>query len=181
MITSWKAGGVLLGLVFFVAVWVSKPIGISTEFVVLDGILWDALQPSLVDGATSTNDYLASSDGKMAQAVSNPLNYGIVFFSMVVVGALISSLLRGVHRDRDRHMPALWAGNHGPSQGKRLAAAFVGGILVLYGARLAGGCTSGHMMSGMMQTSVSGYFFALGAFAAAVPAALLLFRQGVDR
>ncbi|WP_300643307.1 YeeE/YedE thiosulfate transporter family protein [uncultured Helicobacter sp.] len=27
----------------------------------------------------------------------------------------------------------------------------LGGFLLLYGARMAGGCTSGHMMSGIMQ------------------------------
>jgi len=54
---------------------------------------------------------------------------------------------------------------------------FFTGILVLFGARLAGSCTSGHMMSGMMQTSLSGYLFALGAFAAAVPAAVLLYKR----
>ncbi|WP_422158141.1 YeeE/YedE thiosulfate transporter family protein [Lentibacter algarum] len=47
----------------------------------------------------------------------------------------------------------------------------------LPGARLAGGCTSGHMMSGMMQTAVSGYLFAAGAFAAAVPVALMMYRK----
>lgn len=52
--------------------------------------------------------------------------------------------------------------------------AFLGGMIVLFAARLAGGCTSGHMMSGMMQTSLSGYLFALAAFAAAVPTAILL-------
>jgi len=31
------------------------------------------------------------------------------------------------------------------------------------------------MMSGMMQTSVSGYLFAVGAFAAAIPIALLIY------
>jgi len=53
----------------------------------------------------------------------------------------------------------------------------LGGFIVLYGARLAGGCTSGHMMSGMMQTAVSGYLFAAGAFAAAVPVALMMYRK----
>ena len=48
---------------------------------------------------------------------------------------------------------------------------------MLYGARLAGGCTSGHMMSGMMQTAVSGYIFTLGALLAAVPIAVYLFRK----
>ena len=55
--------------------------------------------------------------------------------------------------------------------------AFLGGFIVLYGARLAGGCTSGHMMSGMMQTAVSGYVFAAGAFAAALPVAIMMYKQ----
>ena len=33
------------------------------------------------------------------------------------------------------------------------------------------------MMSGMMQTSISGYIFALGAFGAAVPLAFTLYRK----
>jgi hypothetical protein len=33
------------------------------------------------------------------------------------------------------------------------------------------------MMSGMMQTSLSGYLFAAGAFAAAVPVALLMYKK----
>jgi len=32
-------------------------------------------------------------------------------------------------------------------------------------------------MSGMMQTSLSGYLFALGAFGAAVPVALMMYRK----
>ena len=54
---------------------------------------------------------------------------------------------------------------------------FTGSVLLGYGAGLAGGCTSGHMMSGMMQTAISGYIFAAGAFAAAVPTAILMFRK----
>ena len=59
----------------------------------------------------------------------------------------------------------------------RYAVAFAGGFVVLYGARLAGGCTSGHMMSGMMQTALSGYIFAAGAFAAAVPVAMMMYKK----
>jgi hypothetical protein len=33
------------------------------------------------------------------------------------------------------------------------------------------------MMSGMMQTSISGYVFAAAAFAAAVPVALLVYKK----
>ena len=43
--------------------------------------------------------------------------------------------------------------------------------------RMGGGCTSGHMMSGMMQTAISGYVFSAGAFLTAIPIALFLFRK----
>jgi uncharacterized membrane protein YedE/YeeE len=95
----------------------------------------------------------------------------------MMIGAGVSALLRGGVGTHERAMPDIWRANFGDSQVKRFAVAFAAGFLVLYGARLAGGCTSGHMMSGMMQTAVSGYLFAAGAFLAAIPTALMLFRR----
>jgi len=46
---------------------------------------------------------------------------------------------------------------------------------------MAGGCTSGHMMSGMMQTSLSGYLFAFAAFAFAIPTAFITYRKRGDK
>jgi len=180
----WKAGGLVLGLVFFLAVLLVKPIGVSTQFVILDGILWDAVDASVVvpseeakSGYASTNAYLDKSGGKYAKNVANPLNYGFVFVIAMMVGALVSALLRGGVPRAERAMPEVWRVNFGDSIAKRYLATFVAGFLVLFGARLAGGCTSGHMMSGMMQSSVSGYMFAAGAFLAGIPLALYLFRK----
>ncbi|MDD5936596.1 MAG: YeeE/YedE thiosulfate transporter family protein [Clostridiales bacterium] len=53
-------------------------------------------------------------------------------------------------------------------------SSFLSGFLLLYGARMAGGCTSGHMMSGMMQSSVSGFVFAAVVFVVAIPTAILV-------
>ena len=92
-------------------------------------------------------------------------------------GAAISALLRGGVGREERTMPAVWRANFGDSPIKRYVVAFIGGFIVLYGARLAGGCTSGHMMSGMMQTAVSGYIFAAGAFASGIPLAFYLFKH----
>jgi uncharacterized membrane protein YedE/YeeE len=165
---NWKAGGLLLGLVFFLAVLLVKPIGVSTQFVILDGILGDAVNAELVTqtdaGYTSTNAYLAKSNGKYAKSVANPLNYSFVFVLAMALGGFVSMRLRGGLN-----------GLEGPAL--RYAATFLGGFIVLYGARLAGGCTSGHMMSGMMQTALSGYIFAAGAFAAAIPVSLILFKK----
>lgn len=178
---NWKWGGLALGLVFFVAVLLVKPIGVSTQFVILDGILGDLANPDLVtqteEGFTSTNAYLAKSGGKYAKSVANPLNYSFIFVLAMALGAFISVMLRGGIGAEERRLPAIWRANYGDTPAKRYALAFAGGFVVLYGARLAGGCTSGHMMSGMMQTAVSGYIFALGAFAAAIPVSMMLYRK----
>ena len=181
MVLNWKTGGVALGLVFFAAVLLVKPIGVSTQFVIFDGILWDAINPEIVfrnaEGAyTSTNAYLAKSGGKYAKSVANPMNYSFIFVLAMMVGASLSSILRNGVSGNEKTMPAIWRTSYGDSIVKRFAVAFASGFVVLYGARLAGGCTSGHMMSGMMQTAISGYIFTIGAFAAAVPLALLMFK-----
>ncbi|MGC9371575.1 MAG: YeeE/YedE thiosulfate transporter family protein [Paracoccaceae bacterium] len=181
MTLSWKTGGLALGLVFFLAVLLVKPIGVSTQFVILDGIVWDAANSEVVtqteEGYTSTNAYLAKSGGKYAKSVANPLNYSFIFVLAMMLGAGVSSYLRKGVPTGEKTMPALWRANFGDSPVKRYAVAFLGGFVVLYGARLAGGCTSGHMMSGMMQTAISGYIFAAGAFAAAIPTAILMFKS----
>ncbi|HCE70765.1 YeeE/YedE family protein [Ruegeria pomeroyi] len=183
MTLNWKIGGLLLGLVFFAAVLLVKPIGVSTQFVILDGILADAVMTDLVtkteEGYTSTNAYLAKSGGKYAKSVANPLNYSFVFVLAMMLGGFLSLMARGGLDRAERAIPALWRANFGDSAVKRYAVAFLGGFIVLYGARLAGGCTSGHMMSGMMQTALSGYIFAAGAFAAAIPVSILMFRKEV--
>ena len=184
MYLNWKMGGLLLGAVFFAAVLLVKPIGVSTQFVILDGIVWNAVDPGVVtsspdskSGYTSTNAYLNESGGKYAKSVENPLNYSFVFVIAMMIGAAVSAVLRGGVPGSERDMPAIWRANFGNSLTKRYAAAFLAGFIVLYGARLAGGCTSGHMMSGMMQTAASGYIFAAGAFLAGIPIALYLFRK----
>lgn len=181
MILNWKTGGLVLGGVFFLAVLLVKPIGVSTQFVILDGIIGNAVNAELIQqteaGYTSSNAYLAKSGGKYARNAANPLNYSFVFVLAMAAGAFVSAMLRGGVGADERRMPAIWRANFGDGAWRRYAAAFAGGFIVLYGARLAGGCTSGHMMSGMMQTSLSGYVFALGAFAAAIPLSLILFRK----
>ena len=79
MTLSWRAGGLLLGVVFFAAVLLVKPIGVSTQFVIFDGLLWNAIDDTVVvasseakSGFTSPNAYLAKSGGKYAKAIANP-------------------------------------------------------------------------------------------------------------
>lgn len=57
-----------------------------------------------------------------------------------------------------------WQKHKGSSKIKRIIWAFIGGILLIFGARLAGGCTSGHIISGGMQYGMSAYFFMFWTF-----------------
>jgi hypothetical protein len=79
MILSWQSGGVLLGIVFFAAVLLIKPIGVSAQFIIFDGLLWSAADGGPVvpadGGWTTSNAYLA----KYAKNVANRLNYSVVF------------------------------------------------------------------------------------------------------
>ena len=182
---SWLKGGLLLGIVFIAAVWLVKPIGVSTQFVIIDGIVWNILNPGLItktEGAeqvySSTNDYLNKSDGKYASLVKKPINYGFIFMLSMILGGILSGWLsKKKISGSDKLSPTVWRDKFGTSSNKRFVYVFIAGFLALFGARLAGGCTSGHMMSGMMQTSLSGYLFAFGAFATAIPIAILFFKS----
>lgn len=180
---NWFRGGILLGLVFLLTVLLVKPIGVSTQFVILDGVVWNLFSRDLIEedaesksGFASKNAYLSKSGGKYAKSVANPLNYSFIFVLSMVLGAFLSARTKGPKPTTpDRAAPEIWRQRFGEQGVKRYVVTFVGGMIVLFGARLAGGCTSGHMMSGIMQTSVSGYLFALGAFLAAVPVAMIIY------
>ncbi len=185
-VLPWKLGGALLALAFFAAVFFVKPIGVSTQFVILDGVIWDAINPRIVvedatskSGYASPNLYLNKSGGKYAANIANPINYSFVFVIAMMAGALISASLKGdkPQTPEQKAMPQVWRDRFGDSAAKRYIICFIAGFIVLFGARLAGGCTSGHMMSGMMQTALSGYIFAAGAFLSGIPLAILMFKK----
>ena len=91
----------------------------------------------------------------------------------VFLGALLSSWLSG---DRSRiAVPPLWRWRFGSSRAKRFTAAFFGGAIMVFGARVAGGCTSGHGISGTLQLAVQSWLFIALAFGAAIVTAFLIF------
>ncbi len=96
----------------------------------------------------------------------------------VFLGSFISSKLSG---DRTEPVvPSLWRARFGPSVPKRMMAAFAGGALMMFGARLARGCTSGHGITGALLLAVSSWVFITLAFAVAVATAWTLYRTGSE-
>ena len=178
---SWLLSGLMLGISFLLAVVLVKPNGVSTQNAILDGIIWDQVQPGLVtenvenkSGYGSSNAYLNEGGGKYAEAIAKPLNYGLVFILAMIAGGFIARVMQR-RGQPELYAPSMVSAELNSMRLKRLQRVFVGGFLALLGARLAGGCTSGHMMSGMMQTSLSGFLFAAAAFAVAIPMALHLY------
>ncbi|HID40043.1 MAG TPA: hypothetical protein EYP36_11085 [Calditrichaeota bacterium] len=57
-----------------------------------------------------------------------------------------------------------WLKYKGSSSLKRIIWSFIGGFILIIGARMAGGCTSGHILSGGMQLAFSSLTFAVFVF-----------------
>lgn len=91
----------------------------------------------------------------------------------LLIGALVSALTSGDFRWE--WVPPLWAADAGTGALARLLTAFVGGALLAIGARWAGGCTSGHGISGTLQLAVSSWVAVLCFFVGGVTTALLLY------
>ncbi|ADL19156.1 Predicted transporter component [Acidilobus saccharovorans 345-15] len=76
------------------------------------------------------------------------------------LGALISSLfVTRRFMGYRRQVPTLWARRFGDSEAKRALGSFFGAYLVLFGARMANGCASGHILSGNTQMAISSFVF----------------------
>lgn len=186
---NWIGKALILGTVFFLAAFIVKPVGVSTQFSVLSGIIHSTIDSDVItkddtreSGYISSNAYYDKSEGKLAKDIKNPLNYDFIFVLAIPVGAYIAYMLTKKRDKKQLEDAADTIDMTGvkisemPKQSffKLYIPSFVGGFLLLYGARMADGCTSGHMMSGMMQGSVSGYLFAASVFAVAIPTAIFM-------
>ena len=92
----------------------------------------------------------------------------------IVIGSLISAMLSG-----DFHwqwVPSIWASAFGSSPVLRVIVALIGGVWLGFGARWAGGCTSGHGISGTLQLAVSSWISAICFFIGGILMTQFLFK-----
>ncbi len=106
----------------------------------------------------------------MAGGKTNPLDNAFVFLS---IGILMGGFLSGYFHNR-----LSFTTSKGPriTNRTRWGMAFLGGILMGYGARFARGCTSGQGLSGGAVLSVGSWAFLLAVFAGAYAVAYALRR-----
>lgn len=80
-----------------------------------------------------------------------------------------------------RDVPEIWEKRFGKSRFKRYAATFLGGFIILFASRLAGGCTLGLFISGTTQLAISGLYFGILIFAFAMLTARMVYgRKGKE-
>ncbi len=158
----WFSAGLLLGFVQVAAVAVHKPLGVSTQFVTAGTQVLEKVVPSYVEG----HPLIAKKKYRVP-------GYGWWLDIGILLGAFGASVL--FRRFKVRKAPVWWEFNRGGGAGKRFAAAFAGGILILFGARLAHGCTSGQFASGWAQLSFSAVPFTIALFGAAMVTAFFIY------
>lgn len=173
---SWPpyAVGVGIGLLsWFALASADQLLGISTAFEHTAALAEKAVVP----GVEQSNGYFAA---KASEGKSPKIGWGWMFVLGVFVGAYLSSRLSGDHSPET--VPALWRWRFGGSPAVRLAAAFLAGAVMMFGARLAGGCTSGHGISGNLQFAASSLVFTAALAAAAIATAFALYgKEGAER
>ena len=92
----------------------------------------------------------------------------------IVIGSLISALLSGDFRWQ--WVPSSWEAAFGGNALLRVIVALIGGVFLGFGARWAGGCTSGHGIGGTLQLAASSWISAVCFFIGGILTAQLLFK-----
>lgn len=170
---SWSpyvAGAGIGVLSWFAFATVDRPLGVTSAFETSAALAHKAVAPQ----AQQTNGYFQrrAADGKSLR-----IDWEWMLVLGVFVGALISSTLS--HDRGAPTVPPLWRARFGNSAPLRLAVAFIAGGLMMFGARLAQGCTSGHGISGTLQFAVSSWIFIIVAFSVATATTWIVYgREG---
>ena len=91
----------------------------------------------------------------------------------IFIGAFISAKLSG--QFKLLWVPDMWSQAFGNTPVARVITAFAGGILVGLGSRWAGGCTSGHGISGALQLAISSWLAVVCFFVGGIITAFLIY------
>lgn len=138
-------------------------LGASSSFVTVAAHI-----AALFDPAVASIKYFAS---HMAGAKNW---WQVAVVSGIAIGAFLSMRLSGARR---RPISPVWPRVMGTATlSSRAPVAFLGGFIMLFGARIAGGCTSGHGISGMAQLAAGSTVAVAAMFAGGILTALLLKR-----
>jgi uncharacterized protein len=149
--TYWSpyAVGIGIGLLSWLSFLISgKPIATSTTFARTGGMI----ENFITGGKAEQRPYY--------QKIKLKINWQWMLVVGVVIGSFLSAIISGDFQV-GVWIPSLWASAFGDSVLLRLLVAVSGGIILGFGSRFAGGCTSGHGISGTLQLAVSSWVSAI--------------------
>jgi len=156
--------GALIGLLSMATIYFSnKPLGASTAYARLAGMLGNLFNRRHTESLKYFKENKPVVDWEV----------------MIVLGAVLGAFLAAWHGSEltAEWLPAMWVARFGEdSLALRLGVALLGGALMAFGARLAGGCTSGHGISGTMQLAVGSWISVICFFIGGIAIAMLMFR-----
>ncbi len=165
---SWSpyAAGIVIGVLQIPAfLLIETALGASSAYVTIGGLM-----ASWIDPAILKIDYVAR---HVATTGKNWWQVALVIG--IAIGAFLSMKLSGAKR---KSISPIWTralGSSAPS--RRYAVAFIAGFLMLFGARLADGCTSGHGLSGTAQLAVGSLVAVAAMFAGGIITAMVALRR----
>jgi uncharacterized protein len=151
--------GILTCLSFAVA---HHPLGCTTAFVKVRGLIDRMFDRTVAERLEYYRLFVPALDGQ------------VMVIAGIAIGACIAATL--LPQGGTGVIPSLWAAVSGPSLVVRIALAFIGGMLLITGARWAGGCMCGHGISGTAQLSVASYLTLFATLFSGIAVALVLFR-----
>lgn len=156
--------GALIGVLsMFTFYFSNKPLGASTAYARVAGMLGSLVAPK----HTKSLRYY--------QENKPIVDWEVMLVLGAVLGAFLSAWQGG--ELTGEWLPGMWEARFGSgSIALRWLAAISGGVFMAFGARLAGGCTSGHGISGTMQLSVGSWIAVVCFFIAGIATAMLMFR-----
>jgi uncharacterized membrane protein YedE/YeeE len=154
--------GIILGIALFISFMVAgQGMGASGAFARATAQIAYTVDPNFAENAYA---------GKYLKNGNALINWTVIEVIGIFIGGLLSALIAR------RVKPEITRGE-GYSRFKRLIFAFLGGILVAIGTRLARGCTSGQALDGASTMSVGAWIFMLSAFGAGFLIAFLFKNQ----
>ena len=159
---AWSpyVAGIIIGLLQIPAfLLIETAIGASSSYVKVAGHLMSALDADILN-----NPYFV----KYMTAAKYWWQLALVI--AIAGGAFLSAWSSGSLR---KAVSPIWNRVLGTPS---LPVRFVGGFVMLFGARLAGGCTSGHGLSGLAQLSVGSAVAVAALFVGGIATAMMMRR-----
>ncbi len=161
--SPYLAGG-LIGLLSVMTLAIAKQkLGASSGYADMAGLIGRVVHPRHI----ASLKYFSENKPRVG--------WSLVFVISATAGAFIAAYTGGEFTGT--YLQNIWIERFGAdSYALRTGFALAGGVLMAYGARLAGGCTSGHGISGTMQLALSSWLSLICFFAGGVLTAMIVYR-----